>query len=88
MADRIICQADIYRTAIENSVEPANIGITFAEDAIALCDFITNGHHSKKELGCFLTSMLEYANNGHTLVLDTSNKFRAVRSALLQVSRQ
>jgi hypothetical protein len=88
VADRIICQADIYRKAIEDSVESANSGIAFAEDAIALCDFIMNGHHSEKELSGFLSSMLEYANNGHNLAVDTSNEFRGVRIALLQVSRQ
>ena len=88
VAEQITCQADIYRKVIENSVESASIGIAFAEDVIALCDFITNGQHSEKDLNGFLSSMLKYANNGHTLTLDTSNEFRGVRIALLQVRGQ
>lgn len=83
--DKIVREADVYFSAVAESVDAVNDGCTFATDAIALCDYISEGNSSVASLEQFLASMLELAASARQRSLSTIKKFRSVRQALYQV---
>jgi hypothetical protein len=55
MVDKIVREADVYFSAVAESVDVMHDGCTFATDAIALCDYISEGDNSMASLEQFLT---------------------------------
>jgi hypothetical protein len=85
VVDKIVRRADVYFDAIRESVGAVNDGCTFAADAIALCDYISEGTSSVASLEQFLDSMLKLAASARERSLKTIEKFRSVRQGLYQV---
>jgi hypothetical protein len=63
----------------------ADDGRVFAEDALSLCGYLTDGV-SADECRVFVKNMLEIATTAHKHSEDTSNQFSQVRVKLLRVS--
>lgn len=87
MVDKIVIQADGYVGAVKSSVETAQKGGEFAEDAIELCNFLRDGQASIDDLKPYLDDMVQLAEVAHDSALATNMKFRTVRSELFQVGR-
>lgn len=78
-------QGNQYFIAIRNSVETANDGVAFAQDAQALCEMLTSGKHKTHELKAFLDSMIDIAAKAHKRSVVTKELFTKVRRELFEV---
>ena len=56
------------------------------DDAIQLCDFVTEGRYQPHELQPFVSSMLHIAIEGQQSSQEMNERFREVRRGLLEVS--
>ena len=83
---QIMKQADEYVHAINMSLETAQRGCEFADDAIELCNFVSQGGAQLDHLKRFLSDMLDKASTAHTQAVAMDQQFRRVRSSLFQVS--
>lgn len=74
----------VYLDAIDMSIEASEKGISFAEDAFALCGLFSRGPSS--ELVAFLDDMISQAEKAHGNAQQTVEKFRLARRGFLQAS--
>jgi len=86
MVEKIMKQAKEYGRAIDMSLDTAQKGCEFAEDAVELCNFVTKGDAHVEDLERFLSEMLDKANTAHAHALAMNQQFAGVRSSLFQVS--
>ena len=75
--------AKAYLEAINTSVETAGYGITFAEDAVELCNSLIPSSHPDTPL--FINEMRATAGQAHVGAKHTVQKFRDVQRQVLQV---
>jgi hypothetical protein len=66
MVNKVTRQADEYVRAIDMSLDAAQKGCEFADDAIELCNFVAMGDAHLEDLNRFLSEMLDKANTVHT----------------------
>jgi hypothetical protein len=85
MVDKITRLADVYFSAVKESVNSVNDGWTVASDAISLCDYLSSSKHTLRELESFRMSMLETTSAALRRTQSTVESFRKVRQGLLQV---
>jgi hypothetical protein len=86
MVDKIRNQADEYVRAINMSLNMAQKGSEFADDAIELCSFVAKGDVHLKHLERFLSNILDKANTAHTQTLSMNEQIARVRRSLFEVS--
>jgi hypothetical protein len=86
MVYEITRQADEYVRAIDLSLDMAQKGSEFADDAIELCNIVAKGDGNLEHLERFLSNMLEKANTAHTQAFSMNEQFARVRRSLFQVS--
>jgi len=75
-----------YLEAIEMSVKVAGHGITFAADAVSVCECLSQD--PSNDVCSFINEMKTIAGLAHGEAEDTYNKFRAVRGTLLLVIKE
>jgi hypothetical protein len=75
-----------YLKAIEMSVKMAGHGITFAGDAVRLCEYLSSNPSAK--VGKFIDEMQQIARLAQGDANNAYNAFSAVRQTLLQVCIQ
>jgi hypothetical protein len=68
------------------SLDTAQKGCEFADDAIEFCNFVAMGDAHLEDPNRFLSEMLEKANTVYTQALSMDRQFAGVRSSLFQVS--
>jgi hypothetical protein len=73
----------VYFNAIDMSIGNCMEGIAFAEDALALCDFLSQNR--PVDLVHFIDDMIEIAGKAHISAQNTVDKFRSARQGLFQV---
>lgn len=78
-------QGEAYYRGLDISIKTAENAYTFATDAQDLCKALLNPDYSIQELQGFIDDMRELAQDAREDAKNTSNVFRAVRSALNQV---
>ncbi|KIM75572.1 hypothetical protein PILCRDRAFT_827125 [Piloderma croceum F 1598] len=74
----------VYFDAIDMSIRNSMEGVAFAEDALALCDFLSQSR--PLDLVHFIDDMIEIAGKAHMSAQDTVDKFRSARQGLVQVT--
>jgi hypothetical protein len=74
----------VYFDAIDMSIQISEEGASFAEDAFALCRFLSQDNPSES-LMAFLDDMIELASKAHQSAQSTVDKFRSARRGLFQV---
>ena len=77
--------AKAYLEAIKSSVKVAGHGITFAADAVSLCERLS--WHSGTDIQLFIDKMWKVACLAHDDAKNTFEAFGAVRHTLLQVCK-
>jgi hypothetical protein len=73
-----------YFDAIDISIKISEEGVSLAEDAFALCMFLSQDT-PLESLVAFLDDMIELASKAHESVQSALDKFRSARRGLLQV---
>ena len=79
LINKVVNQADAYRAAMTNSIETAEDGVAFAEDALRLCTALAGNVEPAENLMTFVDSMLEIANKSYDAARRTNEEFRAIR---------
>jgi hypothetical protein len=79
-------QAYEYVRAIDMSLNTAQKGCEFADDAVELCNFMAKGDAPFEDLKRFLSEMLDKAEKAHAQALAINRQFSDVRSSLFQAS--
>ena len=78
----VASQADVYRKAIQSSIDVSQQGYTIAVDAICL---LSNRRANKADHDVYLTGTYQMASNGYDLAKKCASDFGNVRSTVFQV---
>ena len=78
----VASQADVYRKAIQSSIDVSQQGYTIAVDAICL---LSNRRANKADREIYLAGTYQMATNGHELAKKYASDFGDVRSTVFQV---
>jgi hypothetical protein len=81
---RIRNHTTVYFDAVNMSVKNSEEGVRFAEDAVALCGFLSQDR--PQDLVNFIDDMIEMAGKAYQSAQNTVDKFRSARQGLVQVS--
>lgn len=79
-------QGGEYCLSIDESIRTAEHGIAFTADAADLCRSLPDTRFASEELVEYIQEMRGTAIKAHEAAKETSAKFRAVRTGLMQIS--